>query len=198
MQRRGGTVQLSKGVPLTLGDRIRHLPGAGQVIGGLMDMVAFEDHDLYMVIVNGWEPDCPVLDFVKTIAGRRLRRRYGPRHARPHPRRQSGQAAGRHGGNLLAALPGCRHFRELQRLRERRDLHVARRLAAANGPPRPGDRFHRASQPAGRRGGDGRAGPPHRSARPAGRGGSVHRVCLIAEPDARLTGPRGSSRRSPV
>jgi putative ABC transport system permease protein len=73
VQRRGGTVQLSKGVPLTLGDRIRRLPGAGQVIGGLMDMVAFEDHDLYMVIVNGWEPDCPVLDFVKTTAGRRLR-----------------------------------------------------------------------------------------------------------------------------
>ena len=48
-------------------------PGAGQVIGGLMDMVAFEDRDLFMVIVNGWEPDCPVLDRVKVTAGRRLR-----------------------------------------------------------------------------------------------------------------------------
>jgi putative ABC transport system permease protein len=73
VQRRGGTVQLSKGVPLALGERIRKLPGAGQVIGGLMDMVAFEDHDLFMVIVNGWEPDCPVLDRVKLTAGRRLR-----------------------------------------------------------------------------------------------------------------------------
>jgi putative ABC transport system permease protein len=73
VQRRGGTVQLSKGVPLSLGDRIRQLPGAGQVIGGLMDMVAFEDRDLFMVIVNGWEPDCPVLDRVKISAGRRLR-----------------------------------------------------------------------------------------------------------------------------
>ncbi len=73
VQRRGGTVQLSKGVPLSLGERIRRLPGAGQVIGGLMDMVAFEDRDLFMVIVNGWEPDCPVLDRVKIAAGRRLR-----------------------------------------------------------------------------------------------------------------------------
>lgn len=73
VQRRGGTVQLSKGVPLSLGERIRRLPGAGQVIGGLMDMVAFEDHDLFMVIVNGWEPDCPVLDRVTLAAGRRLR-----------------------------------------------------------------------------------------------------------------------------
>jgi putative ABC transport system permease protein len=73
VQRRGGTVQLSKGVPLALGDRIRQLPRAGQVIGGLMDMVAFEDHDLFMVIVNGWEPDCPVLDRVQVSEGRRLR-----------------------------------------------------------------------------------------------------------------------------
>jgi putative ABC transport system permease protein len=73
VQRRGGTVQLSKGVPLALGDRIRSLPGAGQVIGGLMDMVAFEDRDLFMVIVNGWEPDCPVLDRVQMTDGRRLR-----------------------------------------------------------------------------------------------------------------------------
>jgi putative ABC transport system permease protein len=73
VQRRGGTVQLSKGIPLTLGDRIRQLPNAGPVIGGLMDMVAFEERDLFMVIVNGWEPDCPVLDRVQVTAGRRLR-----------------------------------------------------------------------------------------------------------------------------
>jgi putative ABC transport system permease protein len=73
VQRRGGTVQLSKGIPLALGNRIRQLPEAGQVIGGLMDMVAFEDRDLFMVIVNGWEPDCPVLDRVQMTDGRRLR-----------------------------------------------------------------------------------------------------------------------------
>jgi putative ABC transport system permease protein len=72
VQRRGGAVQLSKGVSLKLGQQIRALPDAGPVIGGLMDMVAFEDHDLFMVIVNGWEPDCPVLDRVKIKSGRRL------------------------------------------------------------------------------------------------------------------------------
>jgi putative ABC transport system permease protein len=72
VQRRGGAVQLSKGVSLKLGDQIRGLPGAGSVIGGLMDMVAFENRDLFMVIVNGWEPNCPVLDRVKIKAGRRL------------------------------------------------------------------------------------------------------------------------------
>jgi putative ABC transport system permease protein len=72
VQRRGGAVQLSKGLPLSLGDRICALPQTREVIAGLMDMVAFEDHDLFMVIVNGWEPDCPVLDRVKIVAGRRL------------------------------------------------------------------------------------------------------------------------------
>ena len=38
-----------------------------------MDMVAFESRDLFMVIVNGWEPDCPVLDRVKVTEGRLLR-----------------------------------------------------------------------------------------------------------------------------
>jgi putative ABC transport system permease protein len=72
VQRRGGTVQLSKGLPTALGERIRALPEAGQVIGGLMDMVTFEQAGLFMVIVNGWDADCPVLDRVKIVTGRRL------------------------------------------------------------------------------------------------------------------------------
>lgn len=72
VQRRGGAVQLSKGIALSLGDRIRALPEAREVIAGLMDLVAFEDRDLFMVIVNGWEPDCPVLERVRVTAGRRL------------------------------------------------------------------------------------------------------------------------------
>src|SRR3954462_8093969 len=57
VQRRGGTVQLSKGIKLTFGDQIRKIPGVEQVVGGLMDMVSFEEHDLYMVMVYGWEPN---------------------------------------------------------------------------------------------------------------------------------------------
>ena len=73
IQRRGGTVQISKGLPLKLADRIRRLPDVREVISGLMDLVAFEDRGLFVVIVNGWELDCPVLDRVRLIAGRRLR-----------------------------------------------------------------------------------------------------------------------------
>lgn len=73
VQRRGGTVQLSKGMNLSFGDQIRKLPGVVEVIGGLMDLVSFEERDLFMVIVNGWEPDCPVFDRVKLVAGRRLK-----------------------------------------------------------------------------------------------------------------------------
>ena len=74
VQRRGGTVQLAKGLPLVLADRIQKMPGVTQVIRGLMDMVAFEKQGLFMVIVNGWEADCPVLGRVQLIAGRRLQK----------------------------------------------------------------------------------------------------------------------------
>lgn len=72
VQRRGGTVQLSKGIELAVGDRIRAIPGVREVIAGLMDMISFEDHDLFMVIVNGWEANCPVFDRVTLLAGQRL------------------------------------------------------------------------------------------------------------------------------
>ena len=74
VQRRGGTVQLAKGLPLKLADRIEKMPGVQEVIRGLMDMVAFEKQGLFMVIVNGWEADCPVLDRVQITAGRRLQK----------------------------------------------------------------------------------------------------------------------------
>src|SRR6476469_3297513 len=73
VQRRGGAVQLSKGIKLSVGDQIRKVPGVRQVIGSLMDLISFEEQDLFMVIVNGWEPDSPVLDRVRVLKGRRLR-----------------------------------------------------------------------------------------------------------------------------
>ena len=74
VQPRGGAVQLSKGIKLAFGDQIRGIDDVRQVIGGLMDMISFPDNDLFMVIVNGWEPDCPVLDRVKLLSGRRLKK----------------------------------------------------------------------------------------------------------------------------
>jgi putative ABC transport system permease protein len=51
---------------------MRAIPGVREIIGGLMDMVSFEDHDLFMVIVNGWEPNCSVLARERMLSGRRL------------------------------------------------------------------------------------------------------------------------------
>lgn len=72
VQRRGGTVQISKGLPLQLADQIRNFPETREVISGLMDMISFENEGLFMVIANGWEATCPVLDRVHLLAGRRL------------------------------------------------------------------------------------------------------------------------------
>ena len=72
VQRRGGAAQLAKGMPASLGDRIRRLAGVREVIGGLMDMISFEQQGLFMVIVNGWEPGCSVLERVKLVEGHKL------------------------------------------------------------------------------------------------------------------------------
>ncbi len=72
IQRGGGAVQLSNGIDQAIGDRIKRLPDVQRVVGCLMDMVAFEQADLFAVIVNGWPMDCSVLDEVTMISGRRF------------------------------------------------------------------------------------------------------------------------------
>lgn len=72
VQKRGGMVQLSKGIKQSFGGKLSKLPGVVEVIGCLMDLVSFEDKDLFMVVLNGWEPDCPVVKRVNLITGRRL------------------------------------------------------------------------------------------------------------------------------
>lgn len=72
VQHRGGAVALSKGIAESLGDRIRELPQARRVMGGLLDMVAFEDRGLYMVLVEGIEPTSVLLDRAKITDGRKL------------------------------------------------------------------------------------------------------------------------------
>src|SRR3954463_4423612 len=67
VQRRGGAVQLSKGIKLSVGEQIGRIPGVDEVIGSLMDLVSFEDHDLFMVVVNGWPADSPVWDRVTML-----------------------------------------------------------------------------------------------------------------------------------
>jgi putative ABC transport system permease protein len=73
VQRRGGAFQLMKGIETSFGEKIRQRAGVREVIGSLMDLVSFEDQDLFMVIVNGFPADSPVLDRVNMLSGRRLR-----------------------------------------------------------------------------------------------------------------------------
>jgi putative ABC transport system permease protein len=73
VQRRGGMVQVSRGMAESFGDRIRTLPQAGLVSGGLLDLVAFEERGLYTVFVEGMLPSAgSVIDRAKLLTGRRL------------------------------------------------------------------------------------------------------------------------------
>ena len=73
VQRRGGAVQVSRGMSESFGNRIRTLPQAGVVTGGLLDIVSFEDQGLYTVFVEGLpQDDEAVLGRIKVLSGRRL------------------------------------------------------------------------------------------------------------------------------
>lgn len=72
VQRSGRTQQLGNEMDEAYEDRIRNLPGVYRVIGGLVDVVSFEDADLWVVLVNGWPTDSPVFDEIKIESGRRL------------------------------------------------------------------------------------------------------------------------------
>ncbi len=69
----GRSQQLSSGLDQALGDRIRRLPGVRDVIGGLVDVVSFEQADLFVVLVNGWDADSSIFDRLKIVSGRKLK-----------------------------------------------------------------------------------------------------------------------------
>jgi putative ABC transport system permease protein len=72
VQRSGRTQQLGNEMDQGFEDRIRELPGVDQVIGGLVDVVSFEQADLFVVLVNGWPTDSPLFGDLKLDSGRRL------------------------------------------------------------------------------------------------------------------------------
>ncbi|HVA49785.1 MAG TPA: ABC transporter permease [Pirellulales bacterium] len=73
VQRSGRSEQLNSGLDESLGDAMRALPGVKDVIGGIVDVVSFEQHDLWYVLVNGWAADVRLFDDLKLLSGRRLR-----------------------------------------------------------------------------------------------------------------------------
>ncbi len=72
VQHSGRSQQLSSGLDESWGERIRRLPGVREVIGGLVDVVSFEEAGLFVVLVNGWTPECSLFDRLKILSGRRL------------------------------------------------------------------------------------------------------------------------------
>jgi putative ABC transport system permease protein len=79
VQTKGGAQQLNNGIDQNLRYEIEKIEVDGekvvkQVVGGLMDVVSFEDQEMFMVIVNGWPLDCPQFDDMDWKEGQRLQK----------------------------------------------------------------------------------------------------------------------------
>ncbi len=70
--RAGASDYLTSTLDQSLEDRIQRVPGVKSVTGGQLDFVSFEDHDLFLVNVNGWEPGCFLFDELRILEGRKL------------------------------------------------------------------------------------------------------------------------------
>ncbi len=69
VQRKGSESEVSKGLPDDLPRKIAGLPGVSAAMGGLLDVVAFPEHDLQAVIINGWDTDSPLFEELKLEPG---------------------------------------------------------------------------------------------------------------------------------
>lgn len=64
--------QLESGIPESMVQRIRDLPGVREVIPGLNDVISFPGENLYLVVVNGFVPGSAVFDHLPLKSGRYL------------------------------------------------------------------------------------------------------------------------------
>jgi len=70
---RAGSIQrFSSVLDESLSDKIRRLPGVRDVFPGLVDVVSFEDFDLFGVVIQGMRLDSGPLKDMKMVAGRRI------------------------------------------------------------------------------------------------------------------------------
>lgn len=70
--RSGRTERLTSSLRMELGEKIRKVEGVRDVAPGLMDVVSFEDLDLYGVVINAWTPDCFLFSGLNIEPGGRL------------------------------------------------------------------------------------------------------------------------------
>jgi putative ABC transport system permease protein len=64
--------RLTSNLDVSLGERLRRVPGVRAVAGSLMDVVSFEDANLVSVLCNGWEPGSLLFRGIRVLKGRAL------------------------------------------------------------------------------------------------------------------------------
>jgi putative ABC transport system permease protein len=70
--RAGARQRLNSSLDESIGDKIRSIPGALEVLPGLADVVSFEEANLYGVVVQGWKPATAVFSHITIKQGRSL------------------------------------------------------------------------------------------------------------------------------
>jgi putative ABC transport system permease protein len=73
VQESGGSQLLNRGIAEDFADKLAALPGVAAAMGGLVDVVSFEEFDLFLVVLNGWPPGSPLFNHLTMTKGRPLR-----------------------------------------------------------------------------------------------------------------------------
>lgn len=70
--RAGVAQRLTSSLSIELRDKIAALPNVVEVLPGLMDVVSFEDHDLFGVTINGWPAGSSYFQQINVVEGRAI------------------------------------------------------------------------------------------------------------------------------
>lgn len=70
--RAGVAQRLTSSLNISLRDKIAALPNVVEVMPGLMDVVSFEDHDLFGVTINGWPAGSSYFQQINVVEGRAI------------------------------------------------------------------------------------------------------------------------------
>lgn len=70
--RAGVAQRLTSSLNISLRDKIATLPNVVEVMPGLMDVVSFEDHDLFGVTINGWPAGSSYFQQINVVEGRAI------------------------------------------------------------------------------------------------------------------------------
>lgn len=70
--RAGVAQRLTSSLSIELRDKIAALPNVVEVLPGLMDVVSFEDRDLFGVNINGWPPGSSYFQQINVVSGRAI------------------------------------------------------------------------------------------------------------------------------